>query len=384
MSLPTKPFKWVANYTQVPNEFFEIGPYLTEPELRIMLYAIRHTIGWIEKRESREAHISVRNFANGYTLDGETYEGTHLTEVTIRKALIELVKVGLLERVGGITEIGQKWKLPQGCDAAALQKREDDRHAMDQKRTVNGRLKAKEKRQSEAGGLSDNGGYPIDENEGLSDNAPQGYEITPSSKERTTKNKEKERTTFAPAIANAPAPSPSSAPPSSSVLAGENTPGTAPTTAQGKSTAKDEQRPPIAAAPPKPNAAVELGLAFGVPPVGKKDFASYGAIARDLIDGTVPIEEFPEYVKQRRAESVEGNWRFTIHSLTTAGAISAYCQRRDALAEKIRQAHIEGQAWLEKNPQYRPRGQVPAEKRISAEQHAQLLNFKLASEKDDQ
>ena len=128
MSLPDKPFQWVANYTQVPNEFFEISPYLTEPELRIMLYAIRHTIGWIAKRESREANISVRNFANGYTLDGVQYEGTRLTEVTIRKGLIELVKLGLLEKVGGVTDIGQKWKLPQGCDANALAKREQDRY----------------------------------------------------------------------------------------------------------------------------------------------------------------------------------------------------------------------------------------------------------------
>jgi hypothetical protein len=169
MALPDKPFQWVANFTMVPNEFFEIGPYLTEPELRIMLYAIRHTIGWIEKRDSREAYISVRNFAYGYTLDGIQYEGTRLTEVTIRKALPELVRLGLLEKVGGITEIGQKWKLPQGCNTSALAQRDKDRYEKDRLRTANGRKKAEEKRLSEGGGLShnpryqteDEGGYPI-------------------------------------------------------------------------------------------------------------------------------------------------------------------------------------------------------------------------------
>lgn len=163
MSLPDKPIEWVSNYTRVPNEFFEIAPYLTEPELRIMLYAIRHTIGWDDKRESREAHISVSNFAKGYTLGGTHYEGTHLTEVTIRKALAKLVVYGLLEKVGGITDIGQKWRLAPKCNAAELTKRQQESYKKDQQRTISGRKKAEEKRQLEKEGLSHNkeGGYPI-------------------------------------------------------------------------------------------------------------------------------------------------------------------------------------------------------------------------------
>lgn len=210
MAIPDKPFQWVANFTQVPNEFFEIGPYLTEPELRIMLYAIRHTIGWHDKRDSREAHISIRNFAFGYTKDGIQYEGTRLTEVTIRKALPELVRLGLLEKVGGVTDIGQKWKLPQGCNASALLQREQDRYEKDQLRTVNGRKKAEEMRLSEAGGLS--------HNPPLSDNGGEVYPITLGGvipyPQVVHKEEQKEKeTTLRPAIAErAEADSPSHTP----------------------------------------------------------------------------------------------------------------------------------------------------------------------------
>ncbi len=71
------------NYTQVPNDFFEMAAYMGEAELKVVLYIIRETFGY--HRETCE--VSIRKLALGAGLTPRNaYNGA---EKAIERGLIE-------------------------------------------------------------------------------------------------------------------------------------------------------------------------------------------------------------------------------------------------------------------------------------------------------
>ncbi len=84
-------------YTQVPDEIFdEIGPILRGPELRVLLYIVRHTFGW--KKDSDR--ISVSQFTSGIVKrDGTVVDrGCGAGRSAIKEALRTLEAKGYIER----------------------------------------------------------------------------------------------------------------------------------------------------------------------------------------------------------------------------------------------------------------------------------------------
>lgn len=193
---------FIPNSFQTPNEIVDRAmQHLTDAELRVLLFVVRHTLGWKSRIKSRAGHISLSMFERGFTVakeDGTTdiYGGCGLKEHAIRKAADSLVALGLLVKVGDPTPKGQLWQLGDTPDWNAIEARTRDRDTANQKRTVKGRAIAKAKRQggvvaqkgfcvtegvmshstplSDNGGLSHSTGGVLSHNRGevLSDNTP--------------------------------------------------------------------------------------------------------------------------------------------------------------------------------------------------------------------
>lgn len=82
-------------YTQIPDEFFDhVAPFLSEAELRVMLYILRRTFGW--KKESDT--ISTSQIEGGIIKkDGTRLDhGAHVAHSTAVRAIAGLVAKGLI------------------------------------------------------------------------------------------------------------------------------------------------------------------------------------------------------------------------------------------------------------------------------------------------
>lgn len=117
--------KILPNTFQTPNSYIDRAmPHLTDSELRCLLFATRHIMGWQDKMTKRTARISLSFFEQGYTADdGTVYAGTGLNRAAIIKALEALVKYGFLKRVGKPTTAGQQWRLNDTPHWDALEQR---------------------------------------------------------------------------------------------------------------------------------------------------------------------------------------------------------------------------------------------------------------------
>jgi hypothetical protein len=147
----------MAKYSNVPGFFMcpryivdEVALALTREELLVMLFAMRHILGWDETFEARKAHISMTMFAKGRkTKTGTVMKGTGLGETALRNALNSLVDLGLINRVGKPTENGQLWELPVEYDTERMLPRIEARQAANLSRIAKARASR---------GLSDKGG----------------------------------------------------------------------------------------------------------------------------------------------------------------------------------------------------------------------------------
>lgn len=115
--------------------------HLTDAELRVLLYASRHIMGWKDKIASRTGCLSLSMFEHGFTVthdDGSAsvYGGCGLSRPIISKALNSLETFGFLERVGFEQDKGQRWRLSETPDWTALEARSAERLAANQKRTA--------------------------------------------------------------------------------------------------------------------------------------------------------------------------------------------------------------------------------------------------------
>lgn len=137
----------MAKHSNVPPFFMvpryvvdEVAFALTREELLVLLYAMRHILGWEETFEARKAHISMTAFAKGRkTKTGTVLRGTGLGETAIRKALNGLVDLGLIDRIGKPTEDGQLWGLPLDYETDRMAPRIEERQSANQKRIAKAR-----------------------------------------------------------------------------------------------------------------------------------------------------------------------------------------------------------------------------------------------------
>jgi hypothetical protein len=130
----------------VPNTFQCFNAYvdramqhLTDAELRVLLYASRHIMGWQDKISSRMGHISLEMFEHGFDYtddDGNLlhFAGCGLRRNAISKALGSLCDFGFLERIGLPTEKGQRWLLGSSPNWDKLETRSSEIAARNQKR----------------------------------------------------------------------------------------------------------------------------------------------------------------------------------------------------------------------------------------------------------
>jgi len=78
-----------------------------------------------------------------------------------------------------------------------------------------------------------------------------------------------------------------------------------------------------------------LGRVIGKPPVTGQDFGLYGKICKQLKQGGILPDEYPDYVKWVKQQSqAQGNWKVTVASLTSKGRVSDYVAWKNKPVEK--------------------------------------------------
>lgn len=123
----------------LPNTFMCFNVYvdramqhLTDSELRVLLFATRHILGWQDKIADRRGHISMTMFTNGFTSTNDegvtsVYAGCGLGESAVRSACNSLCAFTLLVKVGYPSDKGQQWQLGETPDWESLEQRTADR-----------------------------------------------------------------------------------------------------------------------------------------------------------------------------------------------------------------------------------------------------------------
>lgn len=160
--------KIIPNTFQCFNAYIDRAmQHLNDSELRVLMFATRHILGWQDKINSRRGNISLGMFENGFTVTGDDgttteYGGCGLGEAAIRAACKSLVEFGLLEKIGFPTEHGQEWRLGDSPVWEKLEQRTRDIQEKRHKQTE----KAKVARCAQLKGVSLNN-TPL-----LSDNTP--------------------------------------------------------------------------------------------------------------------------------------------------------------------------------------------------------------------
>jgi len=90
------------SFTQVPDEFFDaLLPSLSESELKVLLYIIRHTIGL----KKQKASISIKQFQKGFP---GTDKGCGMEVKAVRRAVNSLEKRRIISIERTADESGMK------------------------------------------------------------------------------------------------------------------------------------------------------------------------------------------------------------------------------------------------------------------------------------
>lgn len=175
----------LPNTFQVFNVYIDRAmPLLSDSEFRVLMFATRHILGWQDRVDERQGHISISMFEKGFTTsNGVFFAGCGLSRQTIVNSIASLVEFGFLERAGKPTSKGQKYSLEtKGIDWLALDQRRQSQFEGNKKRTA----KANKSRRS---GTSDNTGMLDNTMRGTSDNTMLGTldntQTNPSSKPTT-------------------------------------------------------------------------------------------------------------------------------------------------------------------------------------------------------
>lgn len=115
--------KFIPNSFQMVNAYVDHAmQYLTGDEFKVLIFTVRHIMGWQERIATRRAHISLSTYANGYAGMG----GVGLSREKIVSALRELEAYKFLKRVkakDGTYHKGTLWELCFNPDLIALEQR---------------------------------------------------------------------------------------------------------------------------------------------------------------------------------------------------------------------------------------------------------------------
>lgn len=132
----------------VPNTFQTFNAYvddamhlLTDGELRCLIFATRHIMGWQDKIDRQTGCISLTMFEFGFTTkDGRQFHGCGLGRKAIVAATNSLVEFGFLERVGKAGRDGQEWKLStSNIQWDELRQRHDEKSTKNKQQTTKAR-----------------------------------------------------------------------------------------------------------------------------------------------------------------------------------------------------------------------------------------------------
>jgi hypothetical protein len=149
---------FIPNTFQTPNAIVDrLMHLLTDSEFRVLMFTVRHILGWQKKAPTRRASISLSNFENGFsypTPDGEvSYPGCGLSLPAIRDALKGLQKYRIISAIGKPKAIGQEWELRfmvhDDVDFPGLALRQQSKTLKRKKQTV----KARQKNRNHTGGI---------------------------------------------------------------------------------------------------------------------------------------------------------------------------------------------------------------------------------------
>lgn len=131
----------IPNTYQSPNEYVDFFMPLLVPvnanEFVVLIYAVRHILGWKESRETLTATISMSHFMDG--VEGNDYaNGCGLTEAAVRRALGPLTHYGILVKEGDPGPRGQRYRLQldkSKIKIAGLMNRLKEKRDANQRRT---------------------------------------------------------------------------------------------------------------------------------------------------------------------------------------------------------------------------------------------------------
>lgn len=288
----------------------EIMHLVTGDEYKVLNFITRHILGWRSSFQEGKAIISLTMICDGYQAKtGKRFNGTGLSRPTIVKVLDSLVTYGLIEPIEKPTQKGQLWSLGLFPNIDALRERAASNSILMNKRMARVRKEVSGKSHLPVNDINQGELMPFTD-AGKCDLRKQRH-----AQRQLTKTKEKE---IAPANANAQTPA------SDTVNVSASKKDVPPINATTKT--------PLSPSGAKPlSPAVLLGQAFGVPPVGKRAYGKYGEVAKNLIDATIPCEEFDQYIKWSKRESKNtGDWEVTITALMNPDRMSKYVAARTA------------------------------------------------------
>ncbi len=126
----------LPNTFQTPNLLVDrLMPLLLDSELRVVIFAYRHILGWTDTVSDRQAALSISAFEHGF----RGSPGCGLGHKAIIDALDRVAGFGVLRKIGTPGPKGQRWGIPEREDEinwSKLQQRMADRKARNQDRTT--------------------------------------------------------------------------------------------------------------------------------------------------------------------------------------------------------------------------------------------------------
>ncbi len=146
--------QFIPNSFQMPNAYIDLAmQYLTGDEFKVLVFTVRHIMGWRERVSSRKAHISLATYENGYNDMG----GTGLSRGALLSILKTLETYKFIKRANETSKNssrGQLWELLFEPDVEGLQARHAERQARDTMRTTEATKRRLEKRTQTAGNVT--------------------------------------------------------------------------------------------------------------------------------------------------------------------------------------------------------------------------------------
>lgn len=139
---------FIPNTFQTPNAIIDRLMFLlTDGEFRVLMYAVRHILGWKHKAKTLRGCISLSSFVDGFSYDTPngvvSYPGCGLGLNPVRNALKGLQKYRILEAIGDPTAKGQEWELRfmvhDDIDIPGLKLRQENQNQRRKKQTSEAR-----------------------------------------------------------------------------------------------------------------------------------------------------------------------------------------------------------------------------------------------------